>query len=116
MPRTSPIADYVGSLEYHGLEEVERSTALYRAVFDELAFVVDQSRERPRRKPVRADRSNRGRRVRLWEITISRLRDGRTVEDHSAFDSLELLKQLGPWRTLLAAPRMLRALRDGRPT
>jgi hypothetical protein len=51
----------------------------------------------------------------LVGITISRLPDGRIVEDYSAFDSLELLKQLGLWRTLLAAPRMLRALRDGRP-
>jgi hypothetical protein len=47
-------------------------------------------------------------------ITISRLRDGLIVEDYSAFDGLELLKQLGVWRTLLAASRMLRALRDGR--
>jgi hypothetical protein len=35
--------------------------------------------------------SNRGRTLKLWGITISRLRDGRIVEDHSAFDSLELL-------------------------
>jgi len=48
--------------------------------------------------------------VRLWGIVISRLHDGRIIEDWSAFDSLELLKQLGPLRTLLAAPRMLRAL------
>ena len=59
--------------------------------------------------------SNRGRQLRLLGITISRPRDGRIVEDYSAFDSLELLKQLGLRRTLLAAPRMLRALRDGRP-
>lgn len=52
--------------------------------------------------------------MKLWGITISRLRDGQIVEDYSAFDSLELLRQLGLWRTLLAAPRMLRALRDGR--
>jgi hypothetical protein len=58
--------------------------------------------------------SNRGRTLKLWGITISRLRDGRIVEDYSAFDSLELIKQLGVWRTLLAAPRLLRALRDGR--
>lgn len=39
-------ADYVGSLEYHGLDGVERSTALYRALFDDLAFdVVDQVAE-----------------------------------------------------------------------
>lgn len=36
-------ADYVGSLEYHGLDGVERSTAVYRALFDDLACdVVDQ--------------------------------------------------------------------------
>jgi hypothetical protein len=57
--------------------------------------------------------SNRGRQVRLWGI-ISRLRDGRSAEDDSAFDSLELLKQLGLWRTVVAALRMLRALRHRR--
>jgi hypothetical protein len=42
-------ADYVGSFEYHGLEGVERSTALYRALFDDLAFaVVDQVAESDR--------------------------------------------------------------------
>jgi predicted ester cyclase len=109
-------ADYVGGLEYHGLDGVERSTAVYRALFDDLAFdVVDQVAEGDRvASRFVLTGSNRGRRVRLWGITISRLRDGRIVEDHSAFDSLELLRQLGFWRTILAAPRMLRALRDGR--
>lgn len=55
--------------------------------------------------------SNRGREVRLWGITLSHLRDGRIVEDWSGFDSLELLRQLGLLRTLLAAPRLLGALR-----
>ena len=31
-------ADYVGSLEYHGLDGVERSTAMYRALFDDKDF------------------------------------------------------------------------------
>jgi predicted ester cyclase len=87
--------DHVGRLEYHGLEGVRRSTKLYRAPFDDLAFeVIDQVAE--------ADRvasrwvltgSNRGRPVRLWGITISRLREGRIVEDWSAFDGLELLRR-----------------------
>src|SRR4051794_31838951 len=39
-------ADHVARLEYRGLEGVERSTALYRALFDDLAFdVVDQVAE-----------------------------------------------------------------------
>jgi hypothetical protein len=53
--------------------------------------------------------SNRGREVELTGITISRLRDGRIVEDWSATDSTDLLRGLGVLRTLLAAPRLLRA-------
>jgi predicted ester cyclase len=108
--------DHVGTLEYRGLDGVRRSTALYRELFDDLAFeVVDQVAEGDRvASRFVLSGSNRGRRVRLWGITISRLRDGRIVEDWSAFDSLELLRQLGLSRTLLAAPRLLRALRDAR--
>jgi predicted ester cyclase len=109
-------ADHVGTLEYHGLGGVEQSTAVYRALFDDLAFnVVDQVAEGDRvASRFLVTGSNRGRTLKLWGITISRLRDGRIVEDYSAFDSLELLKRLGVWRTLLAAPRMHRALRQGR--
>ena len=109
--------DHVGRLEYRGLDGVRRSTELYRMVFDDLAFeVVDQVTE----GDLVANRwvltaSNRGRPVRLWGITISRLRDGRIVEDWSAFDGLELLRALGVWRTLLAAPRFLRPLIKRRP-
>jgi hypothetical protein len=42
------------------------------------------------------------------------LRDARIVEDWSGFDSLELLRPLGLRRTLLAAPRLLRAMRAAR--
>src|SRR3954466_7743066 len=90
-------ADHVGRLEYHGLEGVRRSTALYRALFDDLTFdVVDQVAEGDRvASQFVLTGTNRGRRVRLWGITISRVRDGRIVEDWSAFDSLELLRQVG---------------------
>jgi predicted ester cyclase len=109
-------ADHVGGLEYRGLDGVQKSTAFYRALFDDLVFeVVDQVAEGDRvASRFVLTGSNRGRRVRLWGITISRLRGGRIVEDHSAFDSLELLKQLGLLRTLLAAPRLVGALRDAR--
>jgi predicted ester cyclase len=89
---------------------------LYRVLFDDLAFeVVDQVAEDDRV----ASRwvltgSNRGRNVRLWGITLSHLRDGRIIEDWSGFDSLELLRQLGPLRTLIAAPRLLGAMRAAR--
>ena len=55
--------------------------------------------------------SNRGRPAELTGITISRMEDGRIVEDWTALDSLELMRQLGFVRTLLAAPRLLRATR-----
>ena len=90
--------DHVGRVEYRGLDGVRRSTELYRMLFDDLAFdVVDQVAEGDRV----ASRwvltgSNRGRPVRLWGITISRLRDGRIVEDWSAFDGLELLRAPRP--------------------
>ena len=110
--------DHVGSLEYRGLDGVRRSTELYRTLFDDLAFeVMDQVAEGDRV----ASRwvmtgSNRGRRVRVTGITISRLRDGRIVEDWSAFDSGELLRSLGLMRTVLAAPRLVSALRSARRT
>jgi ketosteroid isomerase-like protein len=108
--------DHVGRVKFRGLEGVRRSTALYRRLFDDLAFdVVDQVAEGDRV----ASRwlltgSNRGRPVRLWGITISRLREGRIVEDWSAFDGLELLRALGIVRTLLVAPRFLGPLRRRR--
>jgi hypothetical protein len=55
--------------------------------------------------------SNRGREVELTGITISRLRDGRIVEDWSTTDGTDLLRGLGFLRTLLAAPRLLQAQR-----
>jgi hypothetical protein len=57
---------------------------------------------------------NRGRRVRLPGMVISRMRDGRIVEDWASFDSLELLRQLGLWRTVRATPVLIGALRRAR--
>jgi predicted ester cyclase len=105
--------DHVNAVDLHGHEGIRRSTDLYRALFDDLQIrVVDQVSEGDRV----ASRwvmtgSNRGRRAELTGITISRIDDGRIVEDWSALDSLELLRQLGLVRTLLAAPRLLRASR-----
>jgi predicted ester cyclase len=109
-------ADYFASSEYHGLEGVRQSTELYRRLFDDLRFeVVDQVAEGDRV----ANRwvltgTNRGRHVRLWGITLSRLRDGRIVEDWTGFDSLELVRQLGLVRTVLAAPQLIAATRNAR--
>jgi hypothetical protein len=48
--------------------------------------------------------AKRGRRLQLEGTTLSRLCDGRIVEDWSVFDTLELLRRLGLRRTLLVAP------------
>ena len=109
-------ADYFASSEYHGLEGVRASTELYRALFPDLVFeVVAQVAENDQV----ASRwlltgTNRGRRVSVWGITLSRLRDGRIVEDWTGFDSLDLIRKLGLVRTLLAAPKLLVASRAGR--
>jgi predicted ester cyclase len=76
---------------------------------DDLAFeVVDQVAEGDRvATRFFISGSNRGRRIRLEGITLSRLRDGRIVEDWSELDSFELLRQLGLRRSLVSAARML---------
>jgi predicted ester cyclase len=108
--------DHVGRLEYRGLDGVRRSTTMYRELFDDLAFeVLDQVAEGDSvASRFALTGANRGRRIRIEGIVFSRLRNGRIVEDWSGFDSLEMLRQLGLVRTLLAAPRMLRALRSAR--
>jgi predicted ester cyclase len=107
--------DHVGALHYRGLEGVRRSTALYRALFEDLRIEV---RDQVSEGDSVASRwvlsgTNRGRRVELWGITISRLSEGRIAEDWTALDSLEFLKRLGIVRAVLAAPRLLRAMRSG---
>ena len=105
--------DHVNALDLHGHEGIRRSTDLYRALFDGLQIrVVDQVSEGDRvvSRWVMTG-SNRGRPAKLTGITISRMHDGHIVEDWTALDSLELLRQLGLRRTLLAAPRLLRATR-----
>jgi predicted ester cyclase len=105
--------DHVNALELHGHEGIRKSTDLYRSLFDDLAIrVVDQVSEGDRvvSRWVMTG-SNRGRPAELSGITISRMEGGQIVEDWSALDSLELLRQLGLVRSLLAAPRLLRASR-----
>ena len=56
--------------------------------------------------------THRGRQVRLWGIVISRLADSKIVEDWAASDSLELIRQLGIWRSLLLLLKHHRLLRN----
>jgi predicted ester cyclase len=92
---------------------VRRSTDLYRALLDDLAFeVADQiaDGDRVTSRWVMSG-SNCGCRVRVGGITISRLRDGLIVEDWSSFDPFELLRGFGIVRVLRMTLRMLRAMR-----
>jgi predicted ester cyclase len=111
-------ADHVNGVDFRGMDGIRRSTSLYRALFEDLEIeVLDQVSEGGRvtsRWVLRG--TNRGREVTLTGITISRFEDGHIAEDWSAFDSLELLRGLGLVRTLLAAPRLLGALREGAAT
>lgn len=105
--------DHVNAMDLHGHQGIRKSTDLYRALFDDLQIrVVDQVSEGDRvvSRWVMTG-SNRGRPAELTGITISRMQDRHIAEDWTALDSLELLRQLGLVRTLLAAPRLLRAMR-----
>lgn len=105
--------DHVNSMEYHGTDGARQSVGLYLALFPDLQFVVDE-------QVVEGDRvasrwrlsgTHRGRPVELWGIVISRLEDGKIVEDWAASDSLSLIRQLGLWRSILLVARHWRLLR-----
>jgi hypothetical protein len=107
--------DHVNAVDYRGHEGISKTLALYQLVFadgDLTIRVEDQVGERDRivSRWV-AEGGNRGRSVRTWGITISRIEDGEIVEDWSASDNLDLVRQLGIRRTLLLGVAWLRARR-----
>src|SRR6478736_6675966 len=95
--------DHVNGMEFHGHVGIQKSVSLYRRLFSDLSFVVDQQVTEgdsvASRWTLRG--INRGRAVRLSGITISRLEEGKIVEDWGSTDSVELLRQLAVWRSLL---------------
>jgi predicted ester cyclase len=105
--------DHVNSMTYHGTAGAHRSVALYLRLFPDLRFVVEDQVTEGERVASRwtLHGTHRGRRVRLWGIVISRLEDGQIVEDWAATDSLDLLRQLGLWRSLLLGVKHWRLLR-----
>jgi hypothetical protein len=58
-----------------------------------------------------AEGHNRGRPLRLWGITISHIADDEIVEDWSASDYLDIVRQLGVRRLLLLGLDWVRARR-----
>jgi predicted ester cyclase len=97
--------DHVNALEYRGHEGARRSVALYQQLFPDLRFeVADQVTEGEQvASRWTLHGTHRGRPVRLTGIVISRFQDGRIVEDYAASDTMELVRQLGIWRSLLLA-------------
>ena len=101
--------DHVNDLDYHGHKGIRESVGLYMRVFSDLRVdVVDQVSEGDRGvSRWVAEGTNRGRRVQLKGITISRFENGMIAEDWSISDSLSLLRQLGPRRAILLGAREL---------
>jgi predicted ester cyclase len=107
--------DHVNAAEYRGHDGIRRSLGLYQLVFsdgDLRIHVEDQVTEGDRvASRWVAEGHNRGRPIRIWGIVISRIEDGEIVEDWAASDSLDLVRQLGPWRTLLFGIAFVRGRR-----
>ena len=104
--------DHVNDFEYHGLDGVAESVALYRLVLPDLQMTVEEQLVDGERvvSRWRSHGTNRGRRVELWGITTSHFDDdGLILEDWSASDNLSLLRQLGPWRAALLGVGYLRS-------
>jgi hypothetical protein len=97
--------DHVNGRNYRGHEGIRQSLALYQLVFrdGDLRIRVEDQVVESNKVVSRwvADGHNRGRPVQTWGIVISRIEDGEIAEDWAASDSLEIVRQLGIWRTLL---------------
>jgi predicted ester cyclase len=108
--------DHVNALEYHGTDGARQSIALYRELFPDLRFVVDEQVSEGHRVASRwtLTGTHRGRRVRLGGIVISRFEDDKIVEDWACSDTLDLARQLGAWRSMLLLVKHHRLLRAGR--
>jgi SnoaL-like polyketide cyclase len=109
--------DHVNARDYHGHAGIAKSLALYQLLFadGDLRIRVADQIEQDDRVVSRwvAEGHNRGRPLQLRGITISHFADREIVEDWSASDNLDLLRQLGLWRALLFGLDCLRARRTG---
>ena len=95
--------DHVNTMQFHGHDGARESVALYRRLFPDLRFIVDEQVSEGDRVATgwTLYGTNRGRTVKLTGHTISRFADGLVVEDHGSTDTIELLRQLGAWRSLV---------------
>lgn len=109
--------DHVNDLEFRGLEGAQRSVETYRTLLSNLEVrVVEQLVDGDRvTSRFVVSGTNRGKRVRFNGITISRFEGGLIVEDWSVVDTLALVRQLGVWRSVLAAVRHWRVIAGNQP-
>jgi SnoaL-like polyketide cyclase len=107
--------DHVNARDYRGREGIAESLALYQLLFrdGDLSIRVEEQVAEGDRVVSRwvATGHNRGRALRIWGITISQIHEGEIVEDWSASDNLDVLRQLGLRRLLLLGVDWLRARR-----
>ena len=107
--------DHVNARDYRGHDGIRESLALYQLLFrdGDLRIAVEDQVAEGDRVVSRwvAQGHNRGRPLRLWGITISHVADGEIVEDWSASDNLDVLRQLGLRRLVLLGVDWLRARR-----
>jgi hypothetical protein len=112
---SSEFRDHVNARDYRGHEGISESLALYQLVFSDgdLRIRVEDQVTEGDKVASRwvAEGHNRGRPISIWGVVISQVEDGEIVEDWAASDSLALVRQLGPWRTLLLGLRWLRGRR-----
>ena len=110
--------DHVNAREYRGHDGIRQSLGVYQLVFSDgdLRIRVEDQVTEGDRVASRwvAEGHNRGRPIRIWGIVISRIANGEIVEDWAASDNLDLIRQLGPRRTLLLGVAWLRKARAGR--
>ncbi len=108
--------DHVNDLEFRGLEGTRQSVDLYKAVLDDMEVKVEEQIVEGNRVTSRFVVTGRSghRRVRFNGITISRFENGKIVEDWSVTDTLGLLRQLGPWRSVRLGLRSWRSIKAAR--
>lgn len=101
--------DHVNEMEFRGREGILQSVGLYRAIFPDLRFVVEDQISEGNRVVSRwaLHGTHKGRAVTLEGVTISRFGDGRIVEDWAFSDTGSLIRQLGPRRSLALGVRWL---------
>ena len=105
--------DHVNDLQFYGLVGTRQSIELYTNVLSDIKIEVVEQLVEGNRVTSRfvVTGVNRGRQVRFNGITISRFENGLIVEDWSVTDTLNMLRQLGLWRSVLVALRQWQTLK-----